>query len=212
MACSLSGACVSPAALRGGRHQDEQESAHTVSTQRAGGPQTGDQPEEERWQYESHSFTLTIFNGFDLSGYKNTLIMRYWKVRVWNLILLALYDYLAHHTSRFTTDHFLDVTPSNNNKKLEKLQRSSFVDYVSEVIPRPSHASTLGSSNSTLTSSHRELSVKSQPRPSTGGSKYKYSGECQTRGNVEPHITNCEKDFTWQFISRRDKKWREHCY
>ena len=98
------------------------------------------------------------------------------------MILLALYDYLAHHTSRFTTDHFLDVTPSNNNKKLEKLQRSSFVDYVSEVIPRPSHASTLGSSNSTLTSSHRELSVKSQPRPSTGGSKYKYSGGCQTGG------------------------------
>ena len=93
------------------------------------------------------------------------------------MILLALFDYLAHHTSRFTTDHFLDVTPSNNNKKLEKLQRSSFVDYVSEVIPRPSHASALGSSNSTLTSSvQRELSVRSQPRPSTTGSKYKYSG------------------------------------
>ena len=70
MACSLSGARVSPATLRGGRHQDEQESAHTVSTQRAGGPQTGDRPEEKRWQYESHSFILTIFNGFDLSGYQ----------------------------------------------------------------------------------------------------------------------------------------------
>ena len=59
------------------------------------------------------------------------------------------------------------------------MPRGSFVDYVSEVIPR--HGSGLHSSSSTLTSSvQRDLSVRSQPRPvSTTGSKYKYSGQHQ---------------------------------
>ena len=71
-----------------------------------------------------------------------------------------------------TADNFLDVTPSN-----KKMPRGSFVDYVSEVIPR--QGSGLHSSSSTLTSSvQRDLSVRSQPRPvSTTGSKYKYSGQ-----------------------------------
>ena len=87
------------------------------------------------------------------------------------------------------SDNFLEVNSAQNSKKSERIGRASFVDYVSEVVTRPSVPG-LHSSSSTLTSVAREASVRSDLTPANGamgrparpvsvtntGSKYKYSG------------------------------------
>ena len=88
------------------------------------------------------------------------------------------------------SDNFLEVNSAQNSKKSERIGRASFVDYVSEVVTRPSVPG-LHSSSSTLTSVAREASVRSDLAPANGnmgrparpvsvtntGSKYKYSGK-----------------------------------
>ena len=89
------------------------------------------------------------------------------------------------------------------------MPRGSFVDYVSEVIPR--HGSGLHSSSSTLTSVQRDLSVRSQPRPvSTTGSKYKYSGQhphYQGRGSREILVILRVMSFYLEMAVSRSAVW-----